>query len=356
MGNHKTGRICITPKVHGVGGMVTFRQKLTAELIKQGIGVTNDLKDLPYDAVLVIGGTKQIYELRKLRKRGTRIVQRLDGMNWMHRVRKWDGINMAFYKHYLRAEYGNYVLRLIRATIATHIVYQSKFSKVWWERVFGKKDKPDTIIYNGVDLTFFQPKELMIEDPNALQILLVEGGLAGGYEFGLDIAVKAIRELVTRFALPVHFMVAGKVSDDLRRSVVSEFDNELQANRLKIAWLGIVSQEEIANLHQRAHLLYSSDINAACPNSVIEALASGLPVVSYDTGAIPELVKDNAGIVVPYEKDPWKMELPNINNLAVAFEEVFRNQSEYRRAARYLAEREFDLNEMVYSYLDVLLG
>jgi teichuronic acid biosynthesis glycosyltransferase TuaC len=36
-----------------------------------------------------------------------------------------------------------------------------------------------------------------------------------------------------------------------------------------------------------------------CPNVVIEALASGRPVVATDVGGIPELVKDGCGILIP---------------------------------------------------------
>ena len=54
--------------------------------------------------------------------------------------------------------------------------------------------------------------------------------------------------------------------------------------------------------------------NKPCPNSVIEALASGVPVVGYNSGSLKELV-GNAGIILPYTGgDPNKMEGPNCSN------------------------------------------
>ncbi len=79
-------RICLVPRVHGVGGMVSFAHKLAAGLSQRGIRICDDLADEPYQAVLVIGGTRQLGGLWQARRRGALIVQRLDGMNWLHKA------------------------------------------------------------------------------------------------------------------------------------------------------------------------------------------------------------------------------------------------------------------------------
>jgi glycosyltransferase involved in cell wall biosynthesis len=73
-----------------------------------------------------------------------------------------------------------------------------------------------------------------------------------------------------------------------------------QRSSVPIVWAGLQPAERIPELDRSAHLLYSADLNAACPNSVIEALACGLPVLAFDTGALQELVVGDAGRVVPY--------------------------------------------------------
>src|SRR5262249_22133637 len=124
-------RICIVPKVHGVGGMVSFLHKFSAGAQARGVQVISDLADTPYDAVLVIGGARQIPLLYRAKQRGVRVVQRLDGINWIHTVRP---ISL---KHTIRAEYGNLLLAFIRRFLADQIIYQSIFSQRWWERRFG---------------------------------------------------------------------------------------------------------------------------------------------------------------------------------------------------------------------------
>ena len=123
-----------------------------------------------------------------------------------------------------------------------------------------------------------------------------------------------------------------------------------------VEWAGLVPHEQIPALDRSAHLLYSSDINAACPNSVIEALACGLPVLGFDTGALPELVTGNSGRVVPYGGDPWQLEPPEIAALAEAAVKILVRQTQFRAAARARAEDAFGLDLMLDDYLQALKG
>jgi glycosyltransferase involved in cell wall biosynthesis len=118
----------------------------------------------------------------------------------------------------------------------------------------------------------------------------------------------------------------------------------------------VLPHEQIPALDRSAHLLYSADLNAACPNSVIEALACGLPVAAFATGALPELVTGDSGRVVLYGGNPWRLDRPDIPALAQVAAEIFRDQLRFRKAARQRAEEAFGLDRMVDRYLDVLLG
>lgn len=336
-------RLCLTPRVHGVGGMVSFLHKLTAGLEARGIQTTNEIRNTQYDALLVIGGTRDLAGLWQAKRRGIPILQRLDGMNWLHRKLK-TGL-----KHWFRAEYGNGLLNLIRTRLATGIVYQSAFSKTWWERVHGPTPVPSTVIYNGVDLAQYTPDGPHTRPTDRYRLLLVEGSLQGGYEMGLETAVKLTQFLLPDSPLPLELMVIGKVSPAL----AAAWDAKAG---FPITWGGLVPREKIPELDRSAHLLYSADLNAACPNSVIEALACGLPVLAFDTGALPELVLPPTGRVVPYGGDPWQLAAPDVRALANGAREILSAGGMMRRAARTYAETAFGLDAMVEKYLAVLRG
>jgi glycosyltransferase involved in cell wall biosynthesis len=333
-------RLCLVPRA-STGGVSTFQAKLSADLVRRGIQVSTDLNDQPYDAVLVTGGTRRLGGLIQARRRGVPIVQRLDGINWIHRRVR------TGWRHYLRAEYGRSLLAFLRAHLATRLVYQSEFVRGWWRDWFGPERIPAAVIHNGVDLKVYTPAGPEARPAGRFRLLLVEGSLMGGYQTGLQTALELAQGLAGKF--PLELVVAGRVAPALQASAQAR-------SRVPLEWLGLVNPGAIPALDRSAHLLYSSDLNAACPNAVIEALACGLPVAGFATGALPELVTGDAGRLAPYGGDPWKLEQPDLPALAAAAGEILQHQERFRPAARRRAEEAFGLDRMVDRYLEVLFG
>jgi glycosyltransferase involved in cell wall biosynthesis len=344
--------ICLFPKLSGIGGMVSFQAKLIEGLSKRGINVSYSINESNPDSVLVIGGTKHIYQLLFAKRRGIPIVQRLDGMNWIHRV-----LNTGA-AHWLKAEYGNFNLNLIRSKFADRIVYQSQFSKNWWDRVRGEVSHRNLIIHNGVDLSKFSPISQNGSKKNTIRLLIVEGSLLGGYEFGLENAVLLAYELDKKIDSykNIELYIVGKVSVSLQQYWENWIRENVPNGSIKLKWSGVIAHQKINAVYQAADLFYSADINAACPNSVLESLASGTPVIAFDTGALSELLEDQGGIVVPYGGDPWKVDKPDIGDLAEQTKYLLDNIDRYRVSARKRAESAFGLDTMVDKYVDILLG
>ncbi|GAB4470405.1 MAG: hypothetical protein Kow0088_03260 [Anaerolineales bacterium] len=347
-------KVCIVPRVSGIGGMVSFRDRLVAVFRRYGVEVTQDLNDLPYQAVLVIGGTRQLVQLWKVRRQGIPVVQRLDGMNWLHRLPPTPERPRFSLRHILRAELANLNLAVIRRHLATTIIYQSQFARQWWEQAYGVIHQSQRVIYNGVDLSQFTPNGEHQRPRDRLRILMVEGNLGGGYEWGIGVAVKLMEQLralqrqwIDKYPQGMELMVVGQVSDRLRQKWT-------EVAREAIRWQGRVEPSRIPFFDRSAHLLYSADVHPACPNSVLEALACGLPVLAYATGALPELVTPECGRLVPYGGDAWRLEEPDLPALARAAVEIALRQDEMRSSARKRAESYFDVTEMARRYAEVL--
>jgi len=333
-------RICMVTRIPGTAGPANFQKRLEIGLSRFGIQVSYDLSDQPYDAILVIGATRNLFDLRRARKRGIPVVQRLNGMNWIHR-RVRTGL-----KHYFRAELNNLLLRVIRSTMANHVIYQSRFAQGWWEQVYGEAAVESSVVYNGVPLDNYTPEGEMQRPHDHKVVLMVEGNLSGGYEVGLEMGV----ELARRLQLPQEPRVELHVAGNAPHAIRSKWD---PSQNQFIQWLGLVSPDSIPKLDRSAHLLYSGDPNPACPNAVIEALACGLPVVAFDTGALPEIVTADAGRLAKYGGDPWLLDAPDLEALVGAALEVLEDQDRFREGARARAIEQFGLDRMVEGYLQV---
>ncbi len=339
----REGSICVLPRLSGLGGPTSFQGRFMAGLQQRGLRAHHDPTDPTTRAVLVIAGTRHLEWLWQFRRRGVRIVQRLDGLNWVHRQRA-TGL-----RHYLRSEWGNWLLATIRRSFADRVVYQSAFVRNWWQTRYGAVRSPAFVIHNGVDLNIFSPQGPELPPTDRVRILLVEGRFGGGNDLGLWTAARLTKLLRPQLTQPVELMVAGEVPPALKSPVE-------QTAGQPIAWAGVLPRADIPALDRSAHIYFSAEINAPCPNSVIEALACGLPVLGFAIGALPELVQGDAGRLVPYGGNAWKLDMPAVEDLSQAAQQLLANLPHFRAAARERAETAFGLDRMIDQYLDALLG
>jgi glycosyltransferase involved in cell wall biosynthesis len=333
-------RICIFPRVEGFGGVTSFRLKFERGLRARSVDVTNDLNESS-DAILVLAGTKNLPRLWRARRRAGRIVQRLDGINWVHRV-KWAGP-----RYTVRAIYGNWNLSFIRKRLADHVIYQSQFVQGWWEDWYRPARVPSTVILNAVDLHRYTPNGLHERPSGHYRLLIVEGSLTGALNSGLFHGMELADRLSQKFK--IELCIAGRVDGRTK--------NKLDRQSLfRTRFLDAIPREQIPRLMRSSHLLFSAEVNPPCPNSVIEAMACGLPIAGFDTGSLSELVQNDAGRLAAYGANPWRLEKPDVPSLAEAAEEVLRDNDRFRKSARERAESMFGLEKMVDEYLKVLLG
>jgi glycosyltransferase involved in cell wall biosynthesis len=106
----------------------------------------------------------------------------------------------------------------------------------------------------------------------------------------------------------------------------------------RVRFLGQVPHDELMRRYAsgdvHAVVLPSVDLGGGecegIPVSLVEAMAHGIPVVSTSTGAIPELLENGAGVLVP-ERDPQA--------LALALESLVRDGALWERYSRDGRER-----------------
>lgn len=121
----------------------------------------------------------------------------------------------------------------------------------------------------------------------------------------------------------------------------------------RVEFVGPYSQANAPALLQRAHILLHTKYNDPCPGLVVEALASGLPVVYSASGGVPELVGEDAGVGIPVESTFDRTIPPDAAALADGVERVMASLHAYSLAARQRAVQRFDIEPWLARHAEV---
>ena len=158
-----------------------------------------------------------------------------------------------------------------------------------------------TVHHVGIDCNFFDFK-IRSKAKNDTYNIVTVGRLdpLKGYEY----AISAVAQLIKK-NIKINYTIVGigKLKKKLE-NLIKFLDCEMN-----IKLVGLKSQEEIVDiLHDADVFLLSSvtteqHITEGIPTVLMEAMATGLPVISTDHAGIPELVKNGySGFIVP-ERD-----------------------------------------------------
>jgi glycosyltransferase involved in cell wall biosynthesis len=225
---------------------------------------------------------------------------------------------------------------------ADHVFFQSAFCKLGADRFYGERRGPWEILHNPVDTRVFTPGPA-VERPLTL--------LLGGTQYQRYRLESALRVLAL---LPeARLLVSGRLSyapdaEADARALVASLG---LAERVELT--GPFTQAEAPALYHRADLLLHTKLMDPCPNVVLEAMASGLPVVYADNGGTPELVGPDAGVGVPAPLD-WEVDRPPApEELADAVRRAAADREALGGAARARAVATFDLQPWIERHLAV---
>lgn len=202
-------------------------------------------------------------------------------------------------------------------------------------------------IYNGVDLEKFSPR------PQSACIL---------EEFGFGKEDKIIG-MVTKFASVKDHKTLLKAVNEIRKiyprikcllvgdGLLKE-SVELEVESLKLGNNIIFpgKRDDIARILSIMDVFMLTSLVEGLPNTILEAMACGLPVVATNVGGIPEVVKNGkSGILV---------EPRDYRAIADAVMRLLENVSlrkEMGRRGREIVERKFGLDRMIEDYENLYL-
>jgi sugar transferase (PEP-CTERM/EpsH1 system associated) len=251
---------------------------------------------------------------------------------------------------------GNRKYNLVRRAVSPFVhryISVSKDIDGWLQTTVGIPPRKCVQIYNGVDAERFHPadggpREFPKPDFAGPEHIVI--GTVGRLEtiknqIGL---VRAFNSLVAAVPDGRQRLRLVLIGDGSRRGdLEAELDH---AGTAGIAWI-TGDRDDVPDLLRQIDIFVLPSINEGISNTILEAMASGLPVVATDVGGNPELVVDTiTGRLVPADDDVALCQC-----LRDYVESVDMRQA-HGRAGRVRIEQEFSLTAMVGHYLAVYDG
>jgi len=151
------------------------------------------------------------------------------------------------------------------------------------------------IIYNGVDTHRIQPRDWdkAFLNSKSVKVICVARLIERKGQHHL-LEAGAILKRMGKEGFRIVFVGTGDAQPLLKKRC-----RELGLDTI-VEFKGFVDWEEVIALYQKAHVFVLPSYNEGMSIALLEAMASGLPVIVTDTGGTKELVKKENGMVVPW--------------------------------------------------------
>ena len=216
--------------------------------------------------------------LEKVKKHGGRVVQRLDGV-------------------YLDSDAGDYKTRNQRIANLYHnyadwVILQSDYCKRLCDAVIGeRKSSQYRIIRNGVNTDIFYPGRKIFTGFEPIEFVS-SGRFRNPTMFNL--MLNALDSLQFKLDFRLHVIDQNQLNPS---------SSTQYARKKYMVVHGSQTMRGVAELLRKSHVYLFSVANPPCPNAVLEAAASGLPVVSFHSGSMPELLPFCTELLAPVSED-----------------------------------------------------
>lgn len=224
--------------------------------------------------------------------------------------------------------------------IADWVFYQSKFCKRISEKFLGKRKGKGEILYNSLDTDIYFPnyKKKKLKE-NKINFLIT-GKIGNHLYYVLENSIKGIA-LARKKGLNAKLTVAGWLESSAKKKCLDLINSEKLKNSVFLK--GTYTQSEAPKVYRSADAYIFMNHCAPCPNSVIEALSCGLPVVYSNSGGVSELVGNKAGVPIKCIENWNYPKVPKVEEICDAMLKVYLKHESYSRKARKIAVKNFDI-------------
>lgn len=285
-----------------------------------------------YNLVYLLSNTPYLpgMALELLKRRGVPIVHNQNGV---------------FYKAWFAGDWAAQNRRMARSYHAADwVFYQSEFCRRAADKFLGTRSGRGEILYNAVDTNRFRPCPDGTARNHAGFRFLVTGKIDRHLYYRLESTIAGLR-IACDGGLDARLTVAGWVDREARSRAEDQISGLGLAGRVEFT--GAYTQETAPDVYRSADAYVMTKHNDPCPNTVLEALASGLPVLYSHSGGVPELAGTDAGVPLPCAEDWDTTQAPTPEAIGTGMLRLAAGHRTFAATARQRAVERFDIGHWI---------
>ncbi|MDB5772908.1 MAG: glycosyltransferase family 1 protein [Burkholderia sp.] len=166
--------------------------------------------------------------------------------------------------------------------------------------VFEKNGIRTEVVPNVINLHRFSSADAVAPSDDTAPCILVSRNLEPIYDNATAIRAFAI----VKKALPSARLIIAGSGPELQNLVNTVSELGISA---AVTFTGRVNNEDMPALYRQAQVMVNPSLVDNMPNSILEALASGVPVVSTNVGGVPYVVEHDKTALLVAPQDPQEM-------------------------------------------------
>jgi glycosyltransferase involved in cell wall biosynthesis len=173
---------------------------------------------------------------------------------------------------------------------ADGVIFLSKSARNIISKIIPDVVNKSTIIPHGISDVFRrEPVDEKSESENKIELLYVSNIKSYKYQWNV---VEAMSILMKHGYDNIKLTLVGPADAGPLKKLKSAI--KIYEMRDRVVWLGAVPYEQTVRIYHNADIFVFATVCECCPNILLEAMASGLPIACSDRGPMKEFAKDGA--------------------------------------------------------------
>lgn len=233
-------------------------------------------------------------------------------------------------------------MRLIRGLpyhSLSKVIFVNSITRKAYQKIYRLSSDHCTTIYNGIDVDGYSNAERRLKVRAELDInpqecmILATGNLT---------TVKGYKSLISAIGSLVEKGIAVKCFIAGQGELKEELEKQIEERGLEKRVMLMGYRDDIPDLLAGADIFCMPSLNEALGYSLLEAMASGIPVVASRVGGIPEVISQG--------KEGFLVTPGNVSELSEALEILIKDgalRTVMGKCERETAEKKFSLKRMM---------